>query len=104
MTTNKLITKEIDAKLCNPDGRPHLKLFAPWGAATWLVSERDDDELFGLADMGFECPEMGYFSLFEIENLTGPFGLKIERDLHFQPTMNLEEYADQARANGRIMA
>ena len=29
--------------------------------------------------------EWGYFSLAELESVHGPFGLPIERDLHFQP-------------------
>jgi len=33
---------------------------------------------------GFE-KELGYFSLSELENLRGLFGLKVERDLHFKP-------------------
>ena len=39
---------------------------------------------FGLVS-GHE-DELGYFSLNELENLKGPFGLKVERDLYFQPT------------------
>lgn len=47
---------------------PLLKLFNPVGAATWLASEldADGDTLFGLADLGFGCPELGSFSLAEI--------------------------------------
>jgi hypothetical protein len=29
--------------------------------------------------------ELGYFSLSELEGVTGPMGLPIERDLHWQP-------------------
>jgi len=43
----------------------------------------DIDIFFGLVD-GFE-KELGYFSLSELENLRGPFGLKVERDLYFEP-------------------
>jgi hypothetical protein len=39
---------------------------------------------FGLVK-GFEH-ELGYFSLLELEEISGPFGQKIERDLHFEPT------------------
>ena len=50
------------------DHIPLLKLFNPVGAATWLATEldSDDDTLFGLADLGFGCPELGSFSLSEI--------------------------------------
>ena len=42
-----------------------VKLFNPLGAATWMATELDEDgdTLFGLADLGFGCPELGYFSL-----------------------------------------
>ncbi len=41
-----------------PDPRPVVRLFNPVGAATWLATEIDDDGiLFGLADLGFGCPE-----------------------------------------------
>jgi len=68
-----------------PDPVPLLKLFNPCGAATWLASElsEDGDTLFGLADLGFGCPELGSFSLREIAAVRLPLGLRIERDLHF---------------------
>lgn len=61
------------------------KLFTPWTNWTWYVLEYDGEDLcFGLVD-GFEA-EMGYFSVSELEAIDGPYGLKIERDLQFQPT------------------
>lgn len=114
----QLITKVIDAQLLangqraleglNTDkARPVLKLFNPCGAATWLISERDPedpDSLFGLCDMGFGTPEIGRVSLAEVEAVRLPFGLRIERDIHFRADKTLLEYADEARANGRIAA
>ena len=87
--------------------RPPLKLFAPWGAATWLISEihpGDPDILFGLADLGFGTPELGSISLRELEAARGPFRMRIERDLHFKPKKSLADYAAEARAKGRIAA
>jgi hypothetical protein len=61
-----------------------VKFFCPWSNWTWYAVEFDGtDEFFGLVD-GFE-KELGYFSLTELEGLTGPMGLKIERDLHWTP-------------------
>ncbi len=59
-----------------PDPVPMLKLFNPLGPATWLATElaEDDDALFGLADLGFGCPELGYFSLSEISSVRLPLG------------------------------
>lgn len=87
-----------------PDHVPLLKLFNPCGAATWLASElyADGDTLFGLADLGFGCPEMGVFSLTEIASIRLPYGLRIERDLHFTARFGLTVYADAARITGAI--
>jgi hypothetical protein len=30
--------------------------------------------------------ELGYFSLTELQEIRGPFGLALERDLYFDPT------------------
>jgi len=86
------------------DHAPIVKFFNPVGAATWLLSELDSDgdTLFGLADLGFGCPELGSVSLSEIASLTLPLGLSIERDLHFEARFALTVYADAARLVGRI--
>lgn len=91
----------------NPiDFKPVVKLFSPWGGSTWLLTELDDDgdTMFGLCDLGMGCPELGYVSLNELTSLRGPMGLRIERDTHFDPSNTLQEYANDARRNGRIRA
>ena len=112
----KLITKEILAKLekagaepvpvteTGNDIKPWLKLFNPVGAETWLISEieADGDTMFGLCDLGWGHPELGSVSLNELESVTLPFGLTIERDMYFEPTKTLAEYAADARTAGRI--
>ena len=61
-----------------------VKFFCPWSNWTWYVAEFDGEDLFfGLVD-GHE-KELGYFSLKELSDATGPMGLKIERDLHWTP-------------------
>ena len=79
--------------------KPWLKLFNPVGAQTWLIAgiAEDGDTMYGLCDLGFGCPELGYVSLNEIENLDLPFGLKIERDTWWEPEKTLEEYYNDAR-------
>ena len=81
-----LLTPQIHARLLanglkpDVDHAPVVKLFNPVGAATWLASELDEDRdtLFGLADLGFGCPELGSFSLSEITSVRLPFGLGID--------------------------
>ena len=107
----KLLTKRQRDRLLkngrNPDRDhpPAVKFFNPCGAATWLFSELDEDgdTLFGLADLGFGTPELGYSSLTEIAAIRVRFGLGIERDLHFQPKHAMSVYTEAARATGRIV-
>lgn len=87
------------------DPVPVLKLFNPIGAATWLATElaEDGDALFGLADLGFGCPELGYFSLSEIAAVRLPYGLGIERDIGFETPHRLSVWAYAARRAGSIL-
>jgi hypothetical protein len=87
------------------DPVPVVKLFNPLSAGTWLATELDDDgdTLFGLADLGFGCPELGTFSLSEIERIRLPFGLAIERDIGFATTARLSVWAECARRAGSII-
>lgn len=87
----QLLTKEIKERLPKLYETEHakdpvvqVKFFTPWTFWTWYATEFDGEDLFfGLVD-GFER-EWGYFSLAELEAIRGPGGLRIERDLHFQP-------------------
>ena len=105
----QLLTRDLRARLIangqtQGDHAPVAKFFSPVSAATWLFSELDDDgdTLFGLCDLGFGCPEMGSASLAEIAGVKLPFGLSIERDLHFEGRFPLTIYADAARLCGGI--
>ncbi|UYV16668.1 DUF2958 domain-containing protein [Porphyrobacter sp. ULC335] len=86
------------------DHVPVVKLFNPLGAATWLISEcdGDGDTLFGLADLGFGCPELGCVSWAEIAAVRLPLGLRLARDLNFAARHPLSVYAAAARAQGHI--
>lgn len=88
------------------DSTPVVKLFTPDAGCTWLLTELDPDEpdiAFGLCDLGLGCPELGYVSLSELAMVRGHLGLPVERDLYFVATKTLMAYADEARANGRIV-
>ena len=63
----------------------YYKFFTPWSNWTWYVAEADYEtgECFGLVE-GFE-KEVGYFNLNELQEISGPAGLTIERDLWFEP-------------------
>lgn len=94
----KLITKAIAAKLpalyANEGKAPAdvpvvAKFFTPWANATWFITEGDlsDGTLWGLCDLGLGMPELGYVNLATLEELKGPFGLKVERDLYYTGTL-----------------
>ena len=90
----KLLTKANEKALpalYSQDGKglealAQVKFFTPDGSATWYASEFDgEDTFFGLCDMGFGCPELGYFRLSELQSVRGKMGLPVERDRHFSP-------------------
>lgn len=95
----------VMAGSAEPDYVPVAKFFSPVGAATWLATElgEDGDTLFGLADLGFGCPELGSFSLSELASVRLPFGLGIERDLGFTSEVALSGWTAAARRAGSII-
>lgn len=107
LTVEDRIRLMVQALADDRDSAPVVKLFAPDGAATWLISEVDPDDpdrLFGLCDLGLGHPELGYVSLAEISAVRGHLGLPVERDLHFVADRPLSKYAEEARIKGRIVA
>ncbi|MBZ6379418.1 single-stranded DNA endonuclease [Pacificimonas flava] len=84
------------------DHIPVVKFFNPLGSGVWLATELDSDGdiLFGLADLGF--PELGSWSLGEMQAFRLPFDMRIERDLHFTGDFPISVWADMARRAGGI--
>ena len=74
-TTEKIATKDKIVK---------IKFFTPDSSWSWYVVEYDKEEkiFFGFVKGHYE--EWGYFSLKELEEVRGPLGLKIERDVYFK--------------------
>ena len=74
-------TENQEEKIC------YVKLFLPNSNRTWYIIEidkQDNNTCFGFVD-GLE-QELGYFTIKELENLRGQFGLKVELDVSFKPT------------------
>ena len=110
----KLLTKAIEKSLPalysqedNPDPQVVLHYFVPWGAGDWFITE-GQPEVFDIDGEAVESwlfygfgglpePELGNVALCELESVKGPFGLKIERDLHWTPKP-LSEVMAKARA------
>ena len=74
-------TENQEEKIC------YVKLFLADSNWTWYIIEidkQDNNTCFGFVD-GLE-QELGYFTIKELENLRGQFGLKVELDSSFTPT------------------
>jgi hypothetical protein len=89
----QLLTDEIRAKLPPLGTNEHfglnavaqVKFFTPDGNWTWYATEFDGQDVFFGLVAGFEV-ELGSFSLSELQDVRGLFGLPIERDRYFEPT------------------
>ena len=91
----QLITKELekiipklyateDIKLENKT--VYAKLFTPDANWAWWVLEINIEERIMFCYVQGMSDELGNVSLDELEEVKGPLGLKIERDLYFTPT------------------
>ena len=92
----ELLTKELREQLPplysqeqEEDPLVICKFFTPDSSWTWYAFEFDGQDMFFGLVVGFE-EELGYFLLSELRQARGPFGLPIERDIHFKP-MRLSE-------------
>jgi hypothetical protein len=93
-----------NGRMPDADHIPVVKFFNPFGQGTWLATELDEDGdiLFGLADLDY--PELGSWSLSEMAAVRLPFGLGIERDLHFEGRFPISVWAEAAWTEGSISA
>ncbi len=73
-----------------------VKFFTPDSSWTWFATEFDGEDTFFGTVSGAEF-ELGYFSLSELQELRGPFGLAVERDLYFKPTLLSQICKEYAR-------
>lgn len=116
----ELVTEEVRKELLDNWGKPNtvskpaLKVFSPIGTATWLIHSMDpgeNDRLYGLCDLGYGSPELGYVNLSELHETqmhlravpgVNPETIGLERDLHFEPQHTMEVYTQAARRAGKI--
>ena len=100
---HQLMTEEIKGSLPpieeameqGPAAQAQVKYFSVDAGWTWYGSGFDGDNVFYGMVIGHEI-EMGPFFLSELQATRGPWGLKIERDLYFEP-QPLEELRDYHR-------
>jgi hypothetical protein len=102
----KLLTKELRSKLpplgsTDGEGMDAVAVVKFFGSGrwTWYATEFDgEDTFFGyvVSGLGPDFDELGYFSLAELSSVKfPPFGLPLERDLHFTPKPLREELASR---------
>lgn len=92
----KLLTKEILDMFRKTGDQREVSdplvvavFFNPSGAGYWFATEYDEEneEFFGYVSIFNDWnDEFGYFSLAELrDTVIPPFGLRIERDMYFEP-------------------
>ena len=86
---SKTILKSIPKLYATEDQNDplcYIKLFTPDSNFTWYIIEVsiDGDMCYGYVQ-GLEN-ELGYFSLNELKEIRGAFGLPVEIDKSFKPT------------------
>jgi hypothetical protein len=87
----KLLTKELRKRLPplyategEKDPMVICKFFYPDFSWTWYAIEFDGKDIFYGYVKG-DFPELGTFSLSELQSCRGKLGCPIERDLYFKP-------------------
>ena len=100
----KLLTEELKRQLPRlystenqSDPIVRAKFFLPDAQWTWYATEFDGHDTFFGYVVGLEN-ELGYFSLSELESVRGPLGLKVERDLYFEPVPLSKVMSEAGRA------
>lgn len=92
ITPMMLLTKQLRRQLPKLHGQEskgldaiiYVKFFTPDAHWTWFATEFDGkDTFFGFVQGDF--PELGYFSLSELQQIRGRLGLPVERDRYFTP-------------------
>lgn len=109
-----IITKAIEAAFAKQGDTSNksmdeikivMKLFNPIGAGTWYIYEKlNEDHYMAFVNLGDPvCAEMGTVSMQELMSLRLPLGMKIERDMHFEPLKHtLKTVYDVIKGNGHV--
>lgn len=99
----KLITPELEARFVEVGNQSEArnplivaKFFDPVGSATWYATEYNPNTriCYGYVT-GLAYDEWGTFSIDELESIQRPFGLTIERDIHFDEKMFYQQFPQQ---------
>ena len=94
-----------DAKI-ELDPTPVVKLWTPDAYCRWLLTEIDPLEpslAYGLCDLGYGFPELGYVSLIELEDASHTLKYPVVQDPRFVADRPISAYAQVARTRGLII-
>jgi hypothetical protein len=72
-----------------------VKFFNPVGAGTWYATEFSPEDRLFFGYCHITDGELGYFSLDELESIRLPFGLRVERDVHWDGETTLKDVMDR---------
>ena len=104
----RLLTKDLRRRLprlAATDGQgmnalARVHFFVPGSGWDWYATEFDGRDLFFGLVRGHVI-ELGYFSLRELDSVRTSWGLRVERDLHWQPrTLREIEVLLEAQGHG----
>ena len=62
-----------------------VRLFNPTGVGTWWIAAFDPESVIAWGVAELESREVGSFSMRELADFRGRFGLPVERDLGYRP-------------------
>lgn len=87
----KLMTKELEKRFAQVGNQSEkenptfiAKFFDPVGSGTWYATEYNpESKICNGYVTGLALMNGGSFSITELESIVRPFGLGIERDIHF---------------------
>lgn len=88
------------------DPQPVVRLFTPDTHAVWMLTDldpSDEDNAYGLCDVGTGFPMLGHIRISVLESIVGPRKKPVARDLYFKPQRTLSEYLALAVENGSVI-
>lgn len=82
-----------------------MKMFNPCGGGTWYLYEKLDEDIYmAFVNLGdVQMAEIGTVSMSELTSIRVRFGLKLERDMHFEPlSRTLKDVYDTVKSGGHV--
>lgn len=110
----KIITKAIEkafkkqgdtSQMLMSEIKIVMKMFNPCGGQTWYIYEKLNEDIYmAFVNLGdSEMAECGTVSMSELTSIRVGYGLKLERDMHFEPLSKvLQDVIDTVKSGGHV--